>query len=268
MTDVSPARPFGIGQWMLALALALALHLLLAWALVGPEPRAGRAAGAAGAATRLIAVDAGATRPEPLAGAAESLPVLGDAAPTLLQPAPPPQARAMVDPAPPPVARSRARADDPGPRPRQRQSGRGVPESADQARTGKAVPRTLTRSGRSRADEAGAAKGAKASAGSSGSAANASRGIDRGAAPLAGNPHPRYPTLARSRGHEGRVLIRVSVLGNGRVGSARIASSSGHGILDRAALKAVKRWRFRPALRAGKPVAATVTVPVVFRLEG
>jgi protein TonB len=64
------------------------------------------------------------------------------------------------------------------------------------------------------------------------------------------------------------VLIQVSVLGDGRVGSARVASSSGHGSLDRAALKAVKRWRFRPALRGGKPVTATLMVPVVFRLEG
>jgi protein TonB len=96
----------------------------------------------------------------------------------------------------------------------------------------------------------------------------AKSGSDRAAAPVISNPHPLYPPLARSRGHEGRVLIRVSVLGDGRVGSATVAKSSGHGSLDRAALKAVRRWRFKPALRAGRPVAATLTVPVVFRLKG
>jgi protein TonB len=101
-----------------------------------------------------------------------------------------------------------------------------------------------------------------------GRAESGNAGHDRVAAPLAGNPPPRYPRIARSRGEEGRVLIRVSVLGNGRVGNAEVTKSSGHGSLDRAALKAVERWRFEPALRAGKPVTATLTVPIVFRLEG
>ena len=115
------------------------------------------------------------------------------------------------------------------------------------------------------------AKGDRASGGTSqngGRTRDGAVGSERAATSAPGNPRPEYPRVARSRGHEGRVLIRVSVLGNGRVGSATVAKSSGHGSLDRAALKAVKRWRFTPALRAGRPVTATLTVPVTFRLEG
>ena len=37
--------------------------------------------------------------------------------------------------------------------------------------------------------------------------------------------------------------------------------------LDRAALSAVKQWRFQPALRDGTQVASTVMVPVQFELD-
>ncbi|MBT8420682.1 MAG: energy transducer TonB, partial [Gammaproteobacteria bacterium] len=80
-------------------------------------------------------------------------------------------------------------------------------------------------------------------------------------------PRPVYPRMARRRGQEGEVMIRVSILGSGRVGSASVARSSGHRLLDRAALKAIKGWSFQPARRGGKAVTATLTVPVIFRLE-
>jgi protein TonB len=269
MTRVDTSDPFDVGQWAIALSLALVLHLLLAWVLLRPEPRSGEAAVARGAGLRVTGIDSGAVQPTALTDAATGLPVLADAAPALLQPVEPPTARAMVEPAPAPLVQSTARAARPESTTRQRETNRGTQEPAARSGSGQTPPRrSLARSGGSKAGEVGTGRGAKDSGGSDRSAVNASRGIDRAAAPLAGNPHPRYPTQARSRGHEGRVLIQVSVLGNGRVGSARVASSSGHGSLDRAALKAVKRWRFRPALRGGKPVAATLTVPVVFRLEG
>ncbi len=42
--------------------------------------------------------------------------------------------------------------------------------------------------------------------------------------------------------------------------------SSGHEDLDRAAVDAARRWRFRPATQAGIAVAATLTTAVHFRL--
>lgn len=87
------------------------------------------------------------------------------------------------------------------------------------------------------------------------------------AAPLRGNPKPRYPSLARRRGYEGRVLIQVALRPDGRTAHVEVKESSGHRVLDAAALAAVKDWRFRPARRAGRPISSTVSVPVSFRLE-
>jgi protein TonB len=77
---------------------------------------------------------------------------------------------------------------------------------------------------------------------------------------------PPYPAAAALRGAEGEVLVRVLVGLDGRPARAVLARSSGDRDLDRAALAAVRGWRFRPALSDGAPVAAWVEVPVVFRL--
>ena len=77
---------------------------------------------------------------------------------------------------------------------------------------------------------------------------------------------PIYPALARSRGQQGRVLLRVMVSAAGEPSSVAVAASSGHPLLDRAALEAVRHWRFVPAEQGGHPVAAVADVPIVFRL--
>lgn len=84
---------------------------------------------------------------------------------------------------------------------------------------------------------------------------------------MPGNPRPSYRRLARKRGHEGRVIIRALVSSSGHVTQVTVKQSSGHDSLDKAALRAVKRWRFRPAQRSGRPVGATLDVPVVFHLK-
>ena len=159
-----------------------------------------------------------------------------------------------------PVERKQRSTDDARPKAKPKKQQVQKDSKSSRARESGAVESTRVRDD---ADSANATAGRKKDPSNGGSA-----GADRTAAPVPGNPRPRYPQVARTRGHEGRVLIRVSVLGDGRVGSAAVSRSSGHGSLDRAALKAVKRWRFEPALRAGRPVTATLTVPVVFRLEG
>jgi len=79
---------------------------------------------------------------------------------------------------------------------------------------------------------------------------------------------PEYPALAIRRGYEGTALLRVRVLEDGRVEVVEIKESSGYRILDEAAMKAVRPWRFTPALMAGKPVASWVLVPIAFKLTG
>ena len=81
------------------------------------------------------------------------------------------------------------------------------------------------------------------------------------------NPPPRYPRLARRRGLEGLVRIKVLVSSHGRVRDLQLLSSSGHGILDKAALAAVRDWRFTPGTKGGMPAQMWVTVPVRFYLK-
>lgn len=82
------------------------------------------------------------------------------------------------------------------------------------------------------------------------------------------NPPPAYPNLARRQGHQGKVVLRVLVSAAGAAEQIEVRSSSGHTALDRAALEAVKRWRFVPARQGDQPVAAWVLVPITFTLEG
>ena len=81
-------------------------------------------------------------------------------------------------------------------------------------------------------------------------------------------PRPGYPAVAIRRGYEGSVLLNVHVLPNGKPKEVTVFKSSGHKVLDNAALKAVKKWKFVPAQRGFKAVSSWVKVPIEFRLEG
>lgn len=78
------------------------------------------------------------------------------------------------------------------------------------------------------------------------------------------SPAPAYPARALRRGESGEVLLRVHVDARGVPDRIEVASSSGSRDLDRAAQRAVQRWRFRPAMRDGNPSAGVVTVPINF----
>ena len=80
------------------------------------------------------------------------------------------------------------------------------------------------------------------------------------------NPPPPYPRLARRNAYEGRVVLLVHVSRQGRCLSVRVKESSGHRVLDDAALRAVRGWRFRPALEKGVPCEGEVEVPIRFQL--
>jgi len=80
------------------------------------------------------------------------------------------------------------------------------------------------------------------------------------------NPPPPYPWQARRMGIEGRVVLHVEILQNGNTGRIEIRQSSGHELLDQAAIRAVGDWRFDPARAAGTPITAWADVPISFRL--
>lgn len=72
---------------------------------------------------------------------------------------------------------------------------------------------------------------------------------------------PLYPLASRRKGEAGTVLLLVRIDAGGKVLEVSVRSTSGHPALDRSAVTAVSRWKFRP----GAP--GLLLVPVVFRLE-
>lgn len=79
------------------------------------------------------------------------------------------------------------------------------------------------------------------------------------------SPKPKYPDLAQQAGIEGQVVIKVLVDRQGRVTELLHVTSTP--IFDDAAEKALRTWRFRPALIGHHPVPAWVVVPVRFVMQ-
>jgi len=82
-----------------------------------------------------------------------------------------------------------------------------------------------------------------------------------------GNEPPVYPQWARRRGHEGEVTIEVTVSVDGLPLEVRVAEPSPYAALDRAAVRAVGKWRFAPARRGGVAEESRLRIPVVFQLQ-
>ena len=81
------------------------------------------------------------------------------------------------------------------------------------------------------------------------------------------NPPPDYPYQARRRGFEGTVVVEALISISGRVADFKLAASSGHRSLDKAAIKAVRKWRFTPGSQGGVMKEMWVRVPVSFQLK-
>jgi protein TonB len=76
-----------------------------------------------------------------------------------------------------------------------------------------------------------------------------------------------YPPEAVRRRIEGTVTLRLQVAADGRVSAVEVASSSGFDMLDQAAADTVRTWRGEPSRVGGQPVAASILLPVEFRLH-
>lgn len=81
------------------------------------------------------------------------------------------------------------------------------------------------------------------------------------------NPPPAYPMVARRMGWQGRVVLNVEVLASGQPGQVELHQSSGHDVLDNAAIKAVRGWRFVAARQGGQAVDKWFLVPIPFILK-
>jgi TonB family protein len=79
-------------------------------------------------------------------------------------------------------------------------------------------------------------------------------------------PKPSYPMAAANKGVQGKVWIHLLISETGDVESADIIS--GNPDLARAAQEAMKKWKFRPYIRNGKPVKVSTKMPFDFAFEG
>lgn len=91
--------------------------------------------------------------------------------------------------------------------------------------------------------------------------------IDKPAESLPVNRAPDYPVQARLQRLEGRVVLLAQIDAAGLITSLGVEESSGHSLLDQAALAAVRRWRFAPARSGEVAVASQVLVPVSFSIR-
>ncbi len=76
---------------------------------------------------------------------------------------------------------------------------------------------------------------------------------------------PEYSEEARKAKYQGTVLLYIEVDPSGRASNIRVARSLGLG-LDEKAIEAVRKWKFKPGYKDGKPVTVAATIEVNFRL--
>lgn len=79
---------------------------------------------------------------------------------------------------------------------------------------------------------------------------------------------PEYPPAAIRQDLQGEVRVKLRVLASGAATDVQVSTSSGHALLDDAALAYLRGARFVPARdRSGVAVDSLVVVPVRFVLE-
>jgi protein TonB len=79
---------------------------------------------------------------------------------------------------------------------------------------------------------------------------------------------PTYPPAAKASGVEGMVVVRYGISIDGRVINARVDSAEPEGVFEEAALKAVRSWRYNPAVIEGEPVPVeNIVSRIRFKLQ-
>jgi protein TonB len=77
---------------------------------------------------------------------------------------------------------------------------------------------------------------------------------------------PSYPTIARQGRIQGSVVLQAIISRNGTIENLQLVS--GHPMLVKAAMDAVKQWRYRPYLLNNEPVEVETQITVNFTLGG
>src|SRR2546422_2687560 len=78
-------------------------------------------------------------------------------------------------------------------------------------------------------------------------------------------PDPEYSDEARKAKLQGTCVLLVIIGPDGLAHDIKVTNTLGLG-LDEKAIEAVRKWRFEPAMKDGKPVNVLISVQVNFRL--
>jgi len=76
---------------------------------------------------------------------------------------------------------------------------------------------------------------------------------------------PAYPAIAKQLRMEGVVQVKVTISETGKVEESETVS--GNPVLAKAAIEAVKHWKFKPFKDDGKTVRAVANLSLAFKLD-
>jgi len=90
---------------------------------------------------------------------------------------------------------------------------------------------------------------------------------DRDAVPVV-RVAPQYPIRASERGIEGWVLVEFTIDPSGKVVDPKVVDSDPPRIFDRAALRAIKKWKYKPKIVDGTPISRPgIQTKLTFQLD-
>ena len=72
---------------------------------------------------------------------------------------------------------------------------------------------------------------------------------------LVSRVQPTYPEHARERAVEGRVVLEFAINEDGIPAGIIVVEATPEGVFESAAIAALSKWRYQPAVRYGKRVA-------------
>jgi TonB family protein len=97
-------------------------------------------------------------------------------------------------------------------------------------------------------------------------------GVDFESEPGVTNPEykfrvePKYPDIAKKAEKEGEVLLQATIDENGIPQDIKTLTNLGFG-LEEAAIEALRKTTFRPAMRGDEPISKQVAIPYKFTLK-
>jgi TonB family protein len=81
-------------------------------------------------------------------------------------------------------------------------------------------------------------------------------------------PAPAYPKDALAQHINGKVVLLIDIDARGNPTNVVVDRSEPPGVFDQVSIDAARKWKFKPAIKDGRPVAGRISVPVQFESRG